>query len=333
MPVKTPGRNRANVLVGAPDVKASGGFLIGPVAENSELFPTDAKTALKDQLGLKPGGYISKEGVVKTVNRDTEKIEDWNGDTVIILQTSHSVELKLTVLEAANAYLLKHLFGDANVQVDTEGKNITIKDNAEEMPHFSLDFEIKGSATSKIRLFAADGQVTGVGDVSFVRSDVVKYELTIECFADVDDNKLYQFIYREDGENKPAVTPQPGGGGAVTPGPVSPQPQPATSQPPNPQPATVEVKKKIDIPDDATGGTWALTIGSERLTDIAFNATPTTLRSKLQGVAGIQDVIVRREGSNDFIVEFSAATAVEVTADGAGLTGGATTTITVTDAA
>ena len=115
---------------------------------------------------------------------------------------------------------------------------------------------------------------------------------------------------------------------------ASAQPAPG-GQPANPQPpaaATVEVKKKIDLPDDATGGTWTLTVGSETIRDLAFNVTPTTLRSKLQAVSGLDDVIVQRSGASDFTVEFTAASALAVTADGSGLTGAASNTITVTDA-
>ena len=141
-----------------------------------------------------------------------------------------------------------------------------------------------------------------------------------------------------------SATAQPGPGGqpanpapvqppAPNPGPVTPGPggQPATPQPP--AAATVEVKKKIDLPDDATGGTWTLTVGSETIRDLAFNVTPTTLRSKLQAVSGLDDVIVQRSGASDFTIEFTAASALAVTADGSGLTGAASNTITVTDAA
>lgn len=129
----------------------------------------------------------------------------------------------------------------------------------------------------------------------------------------------------------PAPNPGPANPAPVTPGPGTPGGQPATPQPP--AAATVEVKKKIDLPDDATGGTWTLTVGSETIRDLAFNVTPTTLRSKLQAVSGLDDVIVQRSGVSDFTIEFTAASALAVTADGSGLTGAASNTITVTDAA
>ena len=183
-------RNRNNVLVGAPDVKAAGGITLGDVVESGGTVPTDALAAIGADHD--PAGFVSEDGVTKTVDRTVEKIRDWNGDTIITVQSDHGVTLQLTFMEGANAAVLKRIFGEENVITDVDG-NITIKDTAAELPHFSLNIEIKGSATKKIRLFAPDAQITETGDVTFVRSGVIQYQVTIECF-DVDDVKLYQFI-------------------------------------------------------------------------------------------------------------------------------------------
>ena len=184
-------RNRNNVLVGAPDVKAAGGITLGDVVPAGGAIPTDAVTAIDLSHGHEPAGFVSEDGVTKTVDRTIEKIRDWNGDTIITVQSDHGVTLQLTFMEGANAVVLKRIFGEENVIID--GENITILDTAAELPHFSLNIEIKGSATRKIRLFAPDAQITETGDVTFVRSGVIQYQVTIECF-DVDDVKLYQFI-------------------------------------------------------------------------------------------------------------------------------------------
>lgn len=184
-------RDRKNVLVGAPDVKAAGGITLGDVVEPGGTVPTDATAAIPVGLSHEPAGFVSEDGVTKTVDRTVEKIRDWNGDTIITVQSDHGVTLQLTFMEGANAVVLKRIFGEENVVIS--GENITIKDTAAELPHFSLNIEIKGSATRKIRLFAPDAQITETGDVTFVRSGVIQYQVTIECY-DVDDVKLYQFI-------------------------------------------------------------------------------------------------------------------------------------------
>lgn len=191
-------RNRRNVLVGAPDVEASGGITIGPVANDPSTFPTDAEGELDASLGHKPAGYVSEDGVVKTVDRSTEKIKDWNGDTVIITQSDHSVSLQVTFMEGANGEVLKLIAGENNVT--ESGGTIKVIDNADELPHRSIAFYIKGGNGSRIKVFSPDVQVTEVGETNYVRSDVIKYQATLECFG-VDNVKLISLIKRAEDDD------------------------------------------------------------------------------------------------------------------------------------
>lgn len=190
-------RNRRNVLVGAPDVQAAGGITIGPALKTSENFPTDASKELDASLKHVAAGYVSEDGVTKTVDRSTEKIKDWHGDTMVITQSDHSVTLQLTFMEGANGEVLKMIAGENNVTVSDN--TVRVVDNADELPHRSLAFYIKGGNGARILVFAPDAQVTEVGDVSYVRSDVVKYQATLECFG-VDNTKLISLIKRADDE-------------------------------------------------------------------------------------------------------------------------------------
>lgn len=188
-------RNRRNVLVGAPDVQAAGGITIGPALKTSENFPTDASKELDASLKHVAAGYVSEDGVTKTVDRSTEKIKDWHGDTMVITQSDHSVTLQLTFMEGANGEVLKMIAGENNVTVSDN--TVRVVDNADELPHRSLAFYIKGGNGARILVFAPDVQVTEVGDVSYVRSGVVKYQATLECFG-VDNTKLISLIKRAD---------------------------------------------------------------------------------------------------------------------------------------
>lgn len=187
-------RNRRNVLVGAPDVQASGGITVGPVISDKAEFPTEVDG---DAAGHKPAGFVSEDGITKTVDRSTEKIKDWNGDTVVIVQSDHSVTLQLTFMEAGNGDVLKLIFGEDNVT--DEGNRVTVVDTADELPHASINFTINGGNGSKIRVFAPDVQATEVGDVTYNRSGVVQYQVTFECFG-VEGQKLISMIER--GEDK-----------------------------------------------------------------------------------------------------------------------------------
>ena len=82
-PVQLTGRNRRNVMTGAPDVRYSGGFFIGKPAQDSTKFPKNAAeeaSTVVERLGLESGGYITSDGVSESEDRSTEKILDWNLD-------------------------------------------------------------------------------------------------------------------------------------------------------------------------------------------------------------------------------------------------------------
>lgn len=209
-------RNRRNVIVGAPDVEASGGITVGPVATDVSTFPETADADLSASLNHKPAGYVSEDGIVKTVDRSTEKIKDWNGDTVLITQSDHSVSLQVTFMEGANGEVLKMIAGEGNVSNLSDG-TIKVVDNADELPHRSIAFTIKGGNGSRILVFAPDAQVTEVGEVNYVRSDVIRYQATIECFG-VENQKLISLIKRADEDGGSAVSGPSGDAGTSGPG-------------------------------------------------------------------------------------------------------------------
>lgn len=185
-------RNRSNVIVGAPNTATSGGLLLGAVAKDAKNYPQDAKTELDTALGLKPAGFIGEDGITKTVDRSTEKIKDWNKDTVIVVETDHNVVIKMTFLEAKNPDVLSVVYGKDNVTA--KGDSVEITDAAGELPHFSLVGELNCGEGKSGRIFIPDGQVTSVGDLTFKKDDVVRYEVEIECFADNNGKKFYAWF-------------------------------------------------------------------------------------------------------------------------------------------
>lgn len=186
-------RNKGNVLVGAPNVAVGGGFFIGDVIDSEDVFPKDASTKLDASFNAAPGGYMSEDGLVKTTDRSIEKIKDWNGDIIKVVTSDHSVTLKFTCMESANADVLKMVYGKDNVTVN--GNSVSITETSQDLPHVSLDFLMVGGDEKKIRVFSPDAQVTSVGDISFVRAGVISYEVEVEAF-DIfgDGRKVWQLM-------------------------------------------------------------------------------------------------------------------------------------------
>lgn len=180
------------ILVGAP-LTATGGLLFADRA--TATLPVDAATAV---VGFTEGGYVGEDGVTRTTDASDEKIKAWGGDTVKIVRTEHSITYTFTFLESANAEVLKLIHGVDNVIV--AGGKVTVKHTAKIPPRkaFVLDMI---DAENLLREVIPDGQLTSSGDVVFVHSDVIRYQVTIEAFPD--DAGVKAISYMDDGTTTP----------------------------------------------------------------------------------------------------------------------------------
>lgn len=179
---------------------AAGGAYVGDM---SVTAPTDVDTAL---TGYDSFGYVSEDGLTEGSERSTSKIKAWGGDVVKIVQDEHSVTYKLALIESTNATVLKAVYGDANVTVTpaTELAPAVVKVNVtgDVLPHKRWAFEIK-DGDARIRISVPDGQVTETGEITYADGDVIKYDITIEAFADANGVKATKWI--SNGKKLPAA--------------------------------------------------------------------------------------------------------------------------------
>ena len=181
-----------NVLVGAP-VTATGGVLFG---DTTVAAPTDATTAL-DPAWVK-AGFVGEDGVTRTTEASDDKVRGWGGDVVKIVRTEHGLTYTLQFLESANADVLKLIHGEENVTI-AAGK-VTVKHTSKMPPRKSFVIDM-ADGESRVREYIKDGQLTTSGDVVFVHSDVIRYEVTIEAMPDANGVKAISFV------DTPVVTP------------------------------------------------------------------------------------------------------------------------------
>lgn len=154
-------------------------------------LPTDAASALA--TGFVKLGYVSKDGLTNGMDTDVENIKAWGGDTILTVRTSRTETLKFTLVQALDVDVLKEIYGQDNVTGDlTTG--ITVKHNGEELPRRSyvIDMLMTGNAIKRIVVPA--GQVTEVGDVTYVDGEEVGYETTVTCYPDEQGNTVYEYI-------------------------------------------------------------------------------------------------------------------------------------------
>lgn len=179
----------SNVVAGVP--LATGGILIGDTTATAPATAADALT------GFVAAGYIGEDGVTETNERSTDRIRAWGGDTVKVVQTEHNVSYQFTFLETLNREVLEAVYGEDNVTTTaatvSSGTLHEVQVNASTLPHKSYVFEVK-DGDAKIRIYVPDGQITEVGDITYSDSEVIGYQVTVECYADSLGNKAYKYL-------------------------------------------------------------------------------------------------------------------------------------------
>lgn len=185
--------NVKNVLAGKP--VATGGVLRDPL--NTATLPTDAAAAISGFTAL---GFIGPDGLTETIDRTTNKVKAWGGDTVKVLQTEFSVTYAFTFYESVNADVLKAVHGDDNVTTTvatpTSGTQNSVQIKSDALPKSQWIFEVK-DGDARIRIAVPIGQITTVGEITYADESVIGYPVTVEAFPDASGIQAYK--YTDDG--------------------------------------------------------------------------------------------------------------------------------------
>lgn len=178
-----------DVRVGGP--ATSGGYAFhAPIGSTR---PTSASTTL--DAAYKDLGYLSEDGVEVSTERGSEKVRDWNLDTVAVLEGANEATVTV-IFMSRNPETMKLLFGEDNVETDTVDptKIKAVHYTGETLPHEQFAFLLKDSRGPRILDFG-DAQITSAGPFSYRKNGVVTYPATIELFKDASGR-----FYTEHGE-------------------------------------------------------------------------------------------------------------------------------------
>lgn len=179
----------SNVLAGKPLI--GGGIFVAP---KGSTRPTDATTAL--DANYKGTGYVSEDGVTETVDRSTDKIRAWGGDTVKVVQSEYGVQYEFTFIETLNSDVLKTVYGTSNVTTTaatpTKGTLHKVKLNSGTLPEQQFVIDMKdGDAVVRIDFI---GQISEVGDVTYSDEDVIGYPVTVVAIPDANGDSAIKYL-------------------------------------------------------------------------------------------------------------------------------------------
>ena len=177
--------NVEQVSVGKPKV---GGAVFR--ADTTATLPTTATATLTGFTGM---GYISEDGVSRSLTRETTEIKDWGGETIATPQTSKNETVQLKFVQALNDEVLKAVHGDTNVSGSLSA-GISIEENAKELEAKAWVIDQVLSDGRPSRLVIPNGKVTEIGDIVYKADEVIGYELTITALPDSSGNTSYEYI-------------------------------------------------------------------------------------------------------------------------------------------
>lgn len=154
--------------------------------------PTDASTELA--AAFKELGFVSDDGVSNSNSGDSTDVYAWGGTPVLTTQAEKTDEWKLTLIESLNAEVLKTVYGDSNVTVDTTGKKITVKAGAAQLASsvYVIDMLLKGGALKRVVIPV--GSLSDVGEIVYKDDEPIGYEITIKGADDGTGYTHYEYI-------------------------------------------------------------------------------------------------------------------------------------------
>jgi hypothetical protein len=175
-----------NVSFGKP--KASGAVFVAPYGT---ALPTNAHMSLNGAfVGL---GYVSEDGLVNSVEADTEEVNAWGGDLVLVGQTTFKETFTVNLIETS-AEALGVYYGDDNVVEEGNG-SITVTQKNEMLPNVSVVFDLVLTGGRIKRIVVPNAQIADrSGEITYVDGEAIAYPAMFVAYPDENGDIHKEYI-------------------------------------------------------------------------------------------------------------------------------------------
>ena len=168
--------------------KATGAVFVAPYGT---ALPTMATQALN--AAFKNLGYVSDEGLVNSIETDTEQINAWGGDMVLMGQSTFMETFTVNLLET-NSETLKTFYGADNVTVEGNG-SITVKQTSAMLPNVSVVFELVLTGGRIKRIVVPIAQIVDrSGEITYVDGEAITYPAVFVAYPDGNGTTHIEYI-------------------------------------------------------------------------------------------------------------------------------------------
>lgn len=176
------GKQDASNVISAKPASVVGGVFTCSIADAARISEHVDLANPPSGVNLEAVGYITEDGVTRSVSNDTSAIKAWGGDVILTTTEGAEATLEVPVAEYLNPVGHKLLYGASNVTVTpataTEGTKIHISAKLNELsPHVGIVLVIASDA-AKGTIVYPDAQATLDGDLEMNGTDVTTLPLT-----------------------------------------------------------------------------------------------------------------------------------------------------------
>lgn len=191
--------NVSDVRVGAPDQKTTGAIKHAPIGTTLPSLSSISKAGVTLDQAFVGNEYVSEAGLTLSPSISTADIKDWSGAIVRKLLDSFDGTLSWTMI-STDKNALEVAFGSkfvtSNTATTVHGAQVQAALGAHLPDPQSWVFLMK-DGDARIVIVVPDGQITEVGDVTFVSNDAVGWNVTLSCYPDTNGESIY--IMTDDG--------------------------------------------------------------------------------------------------------------------------------------